>query len=62
MVSIKDAIVSWYIRNIYSYKLEIIDIPGFICENVGKQKEIKIREITFSENLLENLERKLKKN
>ncbi|MEM7826773.1 MAG: hypothetical protein QXQ40_00935 [Candidatus Aenigmatarchaeota archaeon] len=61
MVSIKDAIVSWYIRNIYSSKLEIIDFPGFICENVGKQKEIKIREITLSENLLENLERKLKK-
>ncbi len=56
-MTIKDKIISWYLSNIYIPKFEIIDKPGYICEHVGGQKEIFLREIAFPENIFVELEK-----
>jgi hypothetical protein len=54
---IKDKVVDWYLRNIYLSKGEIINRPGYICEQMGKQRSVFIREVTLPEDLLIEIER-----
>jgi hypothetical protein len=54
---IKDRIVGWYLRNVLLSKSEIIQTPGFICEHMGKQKQIFLRELAIPEDLLVEIEK-----
>ena len=56
-MTIKDKIIAWYLSNIYIPKFEVIDKPGYICEHIGEQKEIFLREIALPENLFVELEK-----
>jgi len=60
-MNIKDALVGWFIKNIIIPKQEIINIPGYITEEITeKGRLIKIRDFCLPENLFVNIENKLK--
>jgi len=53
---VKDKILTWFLRNIYLPKVEIIDKPGFIFVSSGKAY---LRDLAFPEYIFIELEKKL---
>ncbi len=58
---VKDKIVTWYLKNIYIPKSEITDKSGYICEHVGGQREIFLRELLLPETVFVELEKRMVK-
>ncbi len=57
-MAIKDATVSWFIRNVLLPRNEIIDRPGFIVLKIGKKKAItNLREVVIPEGIFAELEK-----
>jgi hypothetical protein len=54
---IKDKVVDWYLRNVFLSKTEVINSPGYICEHLGKQKDVFLREIAVPEDMLVDIEK-----
>lgn len=60
---VKDRIVTWFIKNIYIPKREIIDKPGFIINTVTKEDQTTyLREFFLPERLIELIENNIVKN
>jgi len=59
----KDRIVSWYIRKILVPKIEEIDKPGFVMENLARARlmNIVLRQVFLPEKILIDLEEKMVK-
>jgi len=57
----KDRLVSWYIRKILIPKIEEIDHPGFIIENLAKARllDISLRQVFLPEKILVKFEEKI---
>ncbi|MCK4634452.1 MAG: hypothetical protein KAT37_01120 [Candidatus Aenigmarchaeota archaeon] len=56
-MTVKDEIVTWFLRNIIIPKNEIIDSPGFIVLKLSMEKEVtNLREIFLPEFLISKLE------
>ena len=57
----KDRIVSWYIRKILVPKIEEIDKPGFVMENLARARlmNIVLRQVFLPEKILIDLEEKM---
>lgn len=56
---VKDEILTWFLKNVYLPRLEIIDKPGFILVSSGK---IALRDIAFPEYIFIELEKRIKGN
>ena len=59
MPDIKNNLVSWFIRNVVSRRLEIFDFPGFLIEKLFYKRDKFVREFLLSETIISNIEKKV---
>lgn len=59
-MSLKDSVVSWYLRNILMKKVEDITNPGFIITHASLGVSlVNLREVALPETLISELERRI---